>query len=125
MLAGYLDAIEKAGRRDLARFVLEVFARLPRSPGTTTEFWIGGLLGSGPARLAERLKIQRCALVFLQQATRLRQWEQQARETGFFDEDYAAGKFWLGEWERLNAAETTARALEIVQSLEPLRPASE
>ena len=38
-------------------------------------FWTGGLQGSGPPRLADRLETQRNALAVLRQAGALRDWE--------------------------------------------------
>ena len=124
-LSTFLDALEQGGRRDLARFMLTAYGRLLRSPDISAQWWLSELQGSGPARLAERLEVQRLALAFLRQAERLQAWERQAREAGFFDDDYAAGKFWLGEWERWDAGTMVPRALAIVRSLEPLRPADE
>jgi hypothetical protein len=121
VLSAFLDAVDRANRWDLAKFLLGVFGKLLAAPDMTPAFWTGGLQGSGPARLAERLQTQRSALSLLRQAQRLQQWEQRARTRGFMDEDYAAAKFWLGEWERHNSRQTTASAAAIVQLLEPLR----
>lgn len=121
VLDRFLEASEKAGRLDLSRFLLGVLAKLLAGPEMTPVFWTGGLQGSGPPRLADRLEVQRSALSLLSRADRLRQWEQRARRSGFMDEDYAASQFWLGEWERLNATQMTSRAERIVQMLEPLR----
>ncbi len=121
VLASFLEAAGQAMRWDLARFLLGVLARLLATPDMTPTFWTGGLQGGGPPRLADRLEVQRCALSVLRQAERLRQSEQKARTSGYFDDDYAESKFWLGEWDRLNAAQTTERAERIVQMLEPLR----
>ena len=124
VLGQFLDAAEQAKRWDLARFLLGVLAKVLATPDMAPTFWTGGLQGSGPPRLAERLATQRSALSLLQCAERFRRWEQRARTSGYFDDDYAASKFWLGEWERLNGAQTTMRAERIVQLLEPLRNTS-
>lgn len=121
---GILDrftmAADRAGRWDLARFLLGILNKLLATPDMTPTFWTGGLQGSGPPRLADRLDTQRAALSVLRQADRLRQWEQRARRSGYLDEDYGASKFWLGEWERLVGSRSTSRAEQIVQMLEPL-----
>ncbi len=116
----FMDAADRAGRVDLARFLLAVLSKLLAAPETTIAFWTAGLQGSGPSRLAERLEIQRAAVALLRGAMRLRQWEQRARASGFMDDDYPASQFWLNEWERLNGSQSLARAEQIVQSLEPL-----
>jgi FtsH ternary system domain X6 len=121
VLERFLGAAESAGRWDLARFLLGILNKLLATPDMTPTFWTGGLQGSGPPRLADRLETQRSALSVLRQADRLRQWEQRARRSGYMDEDYAASKFWLGEWERLIGTQSTARAAQVVQMLEPLR----
>ena len=85
-------------------------------------FWTGGLQGSGPPRLADRLETQRSALAVLRQAERFRRWEREARRSGYLDEDYAASKFWLGEWERFNIdRRRRAEPRRVLQQVEPLR----
>ncbi len=126
VLGQFLDAAEQAKRQDLARFLLGVLAKVLATPDMTATFWTGGLQGNGPPRLAERLATQQSALALLRTSERFRRWEQRSRTSGYLDDDYAAAKFWLGEWERLNGAQTTMRADQIVQTLEPLRaPTSE
>jgi hypothetical protein len=121
VLGRFTQAADSAGRWDLARFLLGVLGKLLATPDMTPTFWTGGLQGSGPPRLADRLQTQRSALSVLRQADRLQQWEQRARRSGYMDEDYAASKFWLGEWERLIGSRSTTRAAQVVQMLEPLR----
>ncbi|MBO0701018.1 MAG: hypothetical protein J2P46_21665, partial [Zavarzinella sp.] len=84
-------------------------------------FWTGGLQGSGPPRLADRLETQRNALAVLRSAERFRAWERDARRSGYLDEDYAASKFWLGEWERFDFTTVADRAERVLQQVEPLR----
>ena len=69
---------------------------------------------------------QSAAPRLLQSSERFRQLqERQARTSGYLDDDYAAAKFWLGEWERLGRhASHDMRADRIVQTLEPLRNTS-
>jgi len=84
-------------------------------------FWTGGLQGTGPLRLADRLETQRNALALLRQANRFQTWERDARRSGFMDEDYASSKFWLSEWDRFNFSIIAERAERILQQVEPLR----
>lgn len=121
VLERFMPAAENAGRWDVARFLLGVLGKLLATADMTPTFWTGGLQGNGPPRLADRLETQRSALSVLRQAERLRQWEQRARRSGYMDDDYAASKFWLGEWERLVGTQSTTRAVQVVQMLEPLR----
>ena len=117
----FAQAADAAGRRDLVRFLLAVMSRVLGSPDTPPTYWTGGLQGSGPPRLADRLETQRNALAVLRQVQRLRTWEQAARRTGYLDEDFAANKFWLGEWERFDFATVADRADRVLQQIEPLR----
>ena len=120
VLEAFMQATQKAHRLDLSRFLLEVLSHILGSD-LTLAFWIGGLQGNGPARLAERLETQRAALSLLRQVGRWREWEQTARRAGYFDEDYAESKFWLSEWERFDGNRLVSRAERIIQQLEPLR----
>ena len=119
-LAGFLHAAEEAKRPDLARFLLKAMAEL-LSPDLTPAFWIGGLLGAGPPRLAERIDVQRYGLATLRQFERLGQWARRARATGYLDEDYAVAQLWLADWEQYRGDELTAIAHELLRQLEPLR----
>jgi len=121
VMDAFTQAVDKAGRRDLVRFLLAVMSRVLATPDLAPTFWTGGLQGTGPQRLADRLEIQRNALAVLRQAERLRGWERQARRTGYMDEDYAASKFWLSEWERFDFTTVADRADRVLQQLEPLR----
>jgi hypothetical protein len=121
VLEAFEHAVNKAGRRDLVRFLLSVMSRVLATPDMAPTFWTGGLQGSGPPRLADRLETQRNALAVLRNAERLRTWEREARGIGYMDEDYAASKFWLGEWERFNMTAVADRAERVLQQVEPLR----
>lgn len=121
VLDKFLADVDCTGRPDLARFLLLVLRRILSTPNLAPTFWTGGLQGNGPPRLADRLETQRNALALLRHAERFRQWQRQAQSRGYFDEGYAAGKFWLGQWEALNGEQVVRRAEEVVQMLEPLR----
>src|SRR5439155_14332998 len=119
-LRAFLDAAAAANRTDLARFVLKTNASLFQSD-LTPVFWTGGLQGSGPPRLADRLDTQRSALAVPRQMDVLAGWQQRARTVGFFDEDYAASQLWKQDWEAADGDAVAARAHAAVEQLEPFR----
>jgi hypothetical protein len=119
-LSGYLQAAEAARRTDLGRFVLRTNAVVLQSDMTPV-FWTGGLQGSGPPRLADRLETQRAALAVPRQMEILEEWQQHAREVGYFDDDYAASQVWKADWEKANGDAVALRARAAVAMLEPLR----
>jgi hypothetical protein len=123
ILDAFLDAIDAAGRRDLARFLLVVAAGLLRD-GASARDWVGALDLEG-RRLAERAEVYRAALAVLHRLDRLRGWGQQARTVGYFDEGYAAAQWWNAEWERHDGDALSARARAILREVEPLRVGSE
>jgi hypothetical protein len=119
-LRAFLETAEQANRTDLTRFVLRTNAAL-----FTTDmlpvFWTGGLQGSGPPRLADRLDTQRSALALPRQMEILEGWQHRARSVGYFDSDYQATQMWKSEWEAINGDQIAARARAVVEMLEPLR----
>jgi hypothetical protein len=119
-LRGFVQAAEAARRTDLARFVLRTNAAVLQSD-LTPVFWTGGLQGSGPPRLADRLETQRAALAMPRQMEILEGWQERARFVGYFDEDYAASQLWKTEWEAVNGDRVAVRARAAVEMLEPLR----
>jgi hypothetical protein len=121
LVNSFLESAEQTGRTDVVRFLLVVMSRVLATPTLSATFWTGGLQGSGPMRLADRLQTQQNALSLLRQVERLRTWERRARSSGFMDEDYAANKFWLSEWERYDFTTIGERAELVIQQLEPIR----
>lgn len=120
-LSAFLAAAEQANRPDLARFLVRTLATIFAGPQPEPAFWTGGLHGSGPPRLADRLAVQRAALAVVQQAETLARWDRQARAVGYFDEGYAASQSWKEDWEAANGPEVVARARRALEMLEPLR----
>lgn len=116
----FLKAAEAARRPDLARFVLRTNAAVLQSD-LTPVFWTGGLQGSGPPRLADRLETQRAALAFPRQMETLEAWQERAGYVGYFDDDYQASQMWKAEWEAVNGDRVAVRARAAVEMLEPLR----
>jgi hypothetical protein len=120
LLQAFTHAVDGAGRRDLVRFLMNVMSRLLSSRDMEPTFWIGGLQGSGPTRLADRLETHRNAMAVLRSAEQFRGWERDARRSGYMDEDYAVSQFWLGEWERFDFGTIADRAARVMKQLEPL-----
>ena len=119
-LQGFLKAAEAARRTDLARFVLRTNAAVLQSD-LTPIFWTGGLQGSGPPRLADRLETQRAALAVPRQMEILETWQDRARYVGYFDEDYQSSQMWKSDWEAVNGDRVAVRARAAVEMLDPLR----
>jgi hypothetical protein len=117
-VSAFLDAIDGAGRRDLARFLLAALARL-LAEGVTAERWLGGMKFRGTT-IAERTETGRHALVALRQLGRLRQWAQEARGVAFFEENYAASQLYKADWEHWQGEALHARAEAILREVEPL-----
>jgi FtsH ternary system-associated peptide len=125
VLDAFLDALERANRPDLARFLLVVLAELLPEWRKDATAWLGSLRGSRPRTLAGRVGTQRAALVLLRQLDRLRRWDQQARNVAFFDENYAASQLWKADWERFQGEQLWDRARTILREVEPLQPNEE
>ena len=119
-LAGYLQAIDAAGRRDLGIWITRFLDRL-LTPGIDLTFWTANMRGTAPLRLADRLEVQREALGVVRQAETLANWHRQARSAGYLDEDYAASQFFLKQWEAAGGEDVVPRARRVLESLEPLR----
>jgi hypothetical protein len=119
-LRAFLEAAGEAHRTDLARFVLKTNAAVLQT-GLTPVFWTGGLQGSGPPRLADRLDTQRSALAVPRQMEILEQWQERARYVGYFDEGYQASQMWKKEWEAADGDRVAGRARHAFELLEPLR----
>lgn len=119
VMATFADAAEAAGRPDLMRFALvAAVAVLPN--GATPATFLGGLQGRGPAKLADRIEVQRRGLALPRFVLRLRDWHARALGVGFLDEGYAASQFWKSEWERFDGDALADRAAALVRQVEPL-----
>jgi len=118
-LQAFLQAADAANRRDLTRFVLRANAAL-FTADMTPVFWTGGLQGSGPPRLADRLETQRAALAMPRQMAMFENWQERALGVGYFDDDYQASQLWKADWEAAQGDRVAARARATVDMLEPL-----
>jgi hypothetical protein len=113
----YLDALDQARRRDLARCFLEASRQLLKDQPAGRR-WIRSL-DVGNQRLAERTAVYHDALAFFRQLERLAQWQQQALSVGYFDDGYEASQLWKSDWERYDGAELCKRARTIVREIAP------
>jgi hypothetical protein len=120
-LAAFLSALETAGRRDLARFLLQALCDL-LTEDAKADRWVAGLTSAG-TRLADRAETYRCALMLVLHLDRLRQWAATARGVGYFDEGYAAAQLWLSDWERLQGEALAQRGRVLLRQLEPISSA--
>ncbi|HBI41237.1 MAG TPA: hypothetical protein DDY78_00055 [Planctomycetales bacterium] len=120
VLTAFLDAVEKAGRLDLARFLLRAGHQL-LGEHASAAMWVEGMTNAGP-RVTERTTTYRSALAFLHQLPRLQSWERRARSVGYFDDGYQAAQLWKADWERYNGDALNDRARTIIRQLDPLSP---
>jgi hypothetical protein len=121
VLTAFLDAVEKADRLDLARFLLRAAHHLV-GPHASSAMWVEAMTDAGP-RLAERTVTYGSALAFLHQLPRLQSWDRQARSVGYFDEGYQAAQLWKTDWGRYEGDAVCDRARAIIRRLDPLHPA--
>ena len=119
VLTPFLDAIEQAGRMDLARFLLQAAVVL-LGPHAHAGMWTARLNMTGQ-RVADRAATYQAATIFLRTLDRLQTWERRARGVGYFDEGYAASQLWKADWEQVEGDVLTERARVIVRQLDPMR----
>jgi hypothetical protein len=112
LLTAFFDALEQAGRLDLARFFLLALADVLADDKAYQ--WVGKLSVSG-LRLADRAALYRAALAPVVMLERLQQWEQQARGIGYFDEGYAASQLFKSDWEAQDGETLVARSQELLR----------
>ncbi|MGE3808294.1 MAG: hypothetical protein AB7K24_26840 [Gemmataceae bacterium] len=112
LLTALFDALERAGRFDLARFFLQAMADVLADDKAYQ--WVGNLTTTG-LRLADRAALYRTALAPVVLLERLHQWEQQARNIGYFDEGYAAAQLFKVDWETQAGDTLMPRAHELLR----------
>jgi hypothetical protein len=121
VLTAFLDAVEQAGRMDLARFLLHT-ATVLVGPHAHAGMWTANLQMTG-LRVADRAATYQAATIFLRTLDRLQTWERRARGVGYFDEGYSASQLWKADWEQAQGDRLVERARAIVQQLDPMRQA--
>lgn len=114
----FLGAVDAAGRRDLARPLLDAAAVVLR-PGWGLKDWFDEGLTDGLG-VAERLAVRRSALSLLGAFDRLRTWDREARAVGYFDDGYAAAQLGKADWEARDGDDLAARADALRRELDPL-----
>jgi hypothetical protein len=119
VLTAFLNAVEEAGRMDLARFLLQAAAVLV-GPHAHAAMWTANL-NMASQRVADRSATYQAATVLLRTLDRLQGWERRARGIGYFDEGYAASQLWKADWEQVQGDLLVERAHAIVQQLDPMR----
>jgi FtsH ternary system domain X6 len=119
VLERFLTAVEKAGRKDLARFLLRAASGI-LDGGERSSGWFPRL-DLRELRLADRADVYRDGLAFLQSLSRLRQWEQSARNVGYYDDGYAASQLWKSDWEAAGGTGICAAAAEIIRCTLPFQ----
>lgn len=125
VLTGFLDAVEKQGRKDLARFLLHASAKI-LTETATAQSWTESLSQqSAPKRMVDRADTYRGALALLRVLPRLRQWDRQAQSVGYFDEDYASSQLFKADWELVDGDTLTERATQIIRDVDPMRQTEE
>lgn len=119
VLTTFSIAADSSGRWDLMRFVLPIAAAALPVDGTK-DLFCGGLQGTGPSRLADRVDVLRMSVALPRQVLRMCDWKSRARAIGYVDEGYAAAQLWLADWERFHGDELAERAERVIGEIEPL-----
>ena len=122
VLTAFLDAVERAGRLDLARFLLRAAHQL-LGEHADAALWVGGLAKAGPRAGRSGRRRTRAPSALLRQLPRLQSWDRRARSVGYFDEGYQAAQLWKADWEQYDGDALHDRARAIVRQLDPLRQA--
>ena len=118
ILQVFLQALEDADRRDLARFLLQTLAAvLPEDPQIL--WWTSSLKYMGK-RIADRQETMQAALALLRQIGRLHKWQQQAQLVRFFDETFQISQLWKQDWEHWQGDTLAQRAQTLLDQIQPL-----
>lgn len=112
----YLDAAERAGRRDLARCLLSAMRRWSREPAEALRW--SPQLDLSEFRLAERLRHRGAALAFPRVFLRTAAWFDRARATSIVDDEYPAARLLRSDWERHAGDESRRFAERLIQDAE-------
>ncbi|QSQ16313.1 hypothetical protein [Myxococcus landrumensis] len=93
VLNAFLDAVDRAGRRDLAGFLLEAMRPLVDQPASR---WAANL--TPRASLSQKAEARRSAGAGLRGLGRLARWDAEHRAVRFFDDGYEDAQLLLAEW---------------------------
>lgn len=117
-LAGFFAEADRAGRRDLTRFLL-LAAKPILDQAATAGDWLARI-DVRELSINDRFSVYREAVAPLAGLLVLRRWRRQADSIGYVDEGYPAAQYWKGEWERTGAERLCQAAEAIVRQAEPL-----
>lgn len=98
VLGRFFDAIDGAGQRQLASFLVDAGARWLSRPRTADEY-VRALNPDAPLR--ERTEARRQAGALLRALERLRAWDREHRGVRFIDDGYELAQRLVKDWERL------------------------
>jgi hypothetical protein len=116
VLAAFMEAAGRAGRRDLALWIADAGGRLYARP-LPAEALVAGIDPQAP--LSERLAARRAATALLGALSHWARWDGEHRNIGFLDDGYAAAQFLLARYEAL-ASSAVANARAAAAELERL-----
>jgi hypothetical protein len=119
ILSAYLDAIEAAGRYDLARFLLVAGGRLLLRPQPHRE-WFANLDQHG-LRLADREQAYGAGLSVMREFARLARWRHDAGMVAYYDDGYAASQLFKSDWDALRGKEVSEAAADLVRHFTSLQ----
>ena len=122
VLDAFFAALEKANRRDLARFLLRAASHL-LAESAHAGMWTGALQMGGQ-RLADRAATYQAATSMLRHLGRLGDWARWARGVWRFDDEFSIAQLYLSDWEQYQGDELVSRAQTIVRNLDPMRQAT-
>lgn len=117
VLRALLSAADRAGRWDLARFLL-IGARglLAAHDGAEERF---AELAATETTAGKRIEFLRLSLAPIRALLALRQWQRRSETIGYFDQGYAAAQFWKFEWEHFDAERLCRSAESLVRRVVP------
>lgn len=121
VLGEYLDALNTAGRRDLATFLIDTAAQWVTAERKVDDFTRSMALD---APLRERTDARRRSAALMRALAILRTWDQEHRSVRFIDDGYELAQRLVADWERVGergfskAAELVAE-LDAIPTLKP------
>jgi hypothetical protein len=115
-LSAFLAAIDQAGRRDLATFLIDAAVGW-LVPGRSSDRLLAQPSASAPLRA--RSEARRASAAFLRALGTLRAWDEAHRAVRFMDDGYEVAQRLLKDWQRLGEAGFT-RAAALVAELDAL-----
>jgi hypothetical protein len=121
VLEAYFAALDKAGRHDLATFLIDA-AVFWVTPDRTTDDFVRSLTPEAPLR--ERTEARRRSAAMVRALLTLREWDQQHRTVRFIDDGYDLAQRLVADWERLGErgfqrAQDLVAALDAIPTLAP------